>query len=84
MIEINADRFLADLHQLRGFGAAGVGKGVVRPAFSAPDVAARQWLAGRMETAGLEVRFDPMGNLFGLAKGKSLLVGGHSDSQPEG
>ena len=37
-----------------------------------------------MKDAGLEPHFDPVGNLFGLAKGKSLLIGSHSDSQPEG
>ncbi len=78
------DRFLADLHALRRFGAAGVGKGVVRPAYCEADVAARAWLAGRMAEAGLAVRYDPMGNLFGLAEGPSLLLGSHSDSQPEG
>ncbi|HBS48979.1 MAG TPA: Zn-dependent hydrolase [Rhodobacteraceae bacterium] len=80
----NADRFLSDLHALRGFGASGVGKGVVRPAYSEADGAARDWLAGRMEAAGLRVHRDPMGNLFGLAEGPSLLLGSHSDSQPEG
>lgn len=83
-IEINSNRFLADLHTLRSFGASGVGKGVVRPAFSDADIAARKWLAGRMEEAGLQTRFDPVGNLFGLADGPSLLLGSHSDSQPEG
>lgn len=81
---LNAERFLEDLHRLRSFGAAGVGKGVVRPAYSEADIAARRWLAGRMEEAGLQVRFDPVGNLFGLAEGPSLLMGSHSDSQPEG
>ncbi|MEX0365174.1 MAG: Zn-dependent hydrolase [Ruegeria sp.] len=81
---VNAERFLADLHMLRSFGASGVGKGVVRPAYSEADIAARRWLAGRMEEAGLRVRFDPVGNLFGLADGPSLLMGSHSDSQPEG
>ncbi|TMV04979.1 Zn-dependent hydrolase [Ruegeria sediminis] len=81
---VNAERFLKDLHDLRGFGASGVGKGVVRPAYSEADVAARRWLASRMEDAGLQVRFDPVGNLFGLAEGPSLLMGSHSDSQPEG
>lgn len=81
---VNAERFLKDLHKLRSFGAAGVGKGVVRPAYSESDIAARRWLAGRMEEAGLQVRFDPVGNLFGLAEGPSLLMGSHSDSQPEG
>jgi len=83
-MQIDAARFLADLHALRGFGASGVGKGVVRPAYSAPDLAARDWLAGQMRAAGLTVAVDPMGNLFGLAEGPSILLGSHSDSQPEG
>lgn len=81
---VNAERFLADLHKLRSFGASGVGKGVVRRAYSDADIAARQWLASRMREAGLEVHFDPIGNLFGLGGEHSLLVGSHSDSQPEG
>jgi N-carbamoyl-L-amino-acid hydrolase len=84
MIPVNPERFLADLHRLREFGAAGVGKGVVRPAFSAPDIAAREWLAEEMRAAGLTPQFDLVGSLFGLAEGKSLLIGSHSDSQPEG
>ncbi|WP_299956568.1 Zn-dependent hydrolase [uncultured Roseobacter sp.] len=81
---VNPDRFLADLHKLRSFGAAGVGKGVVRPAYSEADVAARRWLADQMRAAGLQVAIDPMGNLFGLTEGPSILLGSHSDSQPEG
>jgi beta-ureidopropionase / N-carbamoyl-L-amino-acid hydrolase len=84
MIPVDAARFLADLHALRTFGASGVGKGVVRPAFTEADLAARRWLAGRMAEAGLEPRWDAAGNLFGLAEGPSLLMGSHSDSQPEG
>lgn len=83
-MQIDPSRFLADLHKLRSFGAAGAGKGVVRPAYSAADIAARDWLAGRMSEAGLRPVFDPMGSLFGLAEGPSLLIGSHSDSQPEG
>lgn len=81
---LDPQRFLDDLHVLRSFGASGVGKGVVRQAYSDADIAARRWLAGRMEEAGLEPHFDPLGTLFGLAGEKSLLVGSHSDSQPEG
>ena len=81
---INAERLLADLHHLRSFGASGVGKGVVRPAYSVPDIAARRWLAARFAEAGLRVQVDEMGNLFGLSEGPSLLIGSHSDSQPEG
>ncbi len=84
MLPVNPERFLADLHALRAFGAAGVGKGVVRPAFSDADIAARGWLADRMTEAGLSVHVDPVGSVFGLADGQSLLLGSHSDSQPEG
>lgn len=79
---IDTSRFLADLHQLRRFGAQGTG--VVRPAYSTADLDARDWLAGRMAEAGLTPRFDAMGNLFGLAEGPSLLLGSHSDTQPTG
>ncbi|MCP4319107.1 MAG: hydantoinase/carbamoylase family amidase [Hyphomicrobiales bacterium] len=83
-ISINPDRLLADLHTLRSFGKSG--NGVVRPAFSQADIEARKWLAGRMNEAGLNPVFDPAGNLFGLPAGDQpcLLVGSHSDSQPEG
>lgn len=81
---VNAERFLSDLHTLRGFGASGVGKGVVRPAYSEADVAARRWLVEQFEDAGLQPHFDPVGNLFGLHPERSLLLGSHSDSQPEG
>jgi N-carbamoyl-L-amino-acid hydrolase len=76
------DRFLADLHALRAFGADG--PGVRRRAFTAEDVASRVWLATRMRDAGLTPQMDPAGNLFGLAEGRSLLLGSHSDTQPEG
>lgn len=80
------DRFLADLHRLRRFGGEAEGKGVRRPAFSDADLAARDWLAGRFEEADLTVHRDPVGNLFGLAPegARGLLLGSHSDSQPEG
>ncbi len=79
---INESRFLSDLHHLRSFGAQGAG--VIRPAYSAADIAARDWLAARMAEAGLTVRFDAMGNLFGLAAQPSLLLGSHCDTQPTG
>ncbi|MCH9824716.1 MAG: hydantoinase/carbamoylase family amidase [Alphaproteobacteria bacterium] len=83
-MNINPTRFLSDLHTLRQFGASGVCKGVVRPAYSEADIAARAWLAQKFEEAGLKVHYDPMGSLFGLADGPSVLLGSHSDSQPEG
>jgi N-carbamoyl-L-amino-acid hydrolase len=83
-INIKPERLLADLNALRAFGACG--NGVVRPAFSGTDIAARQWLAGRMADAGLTPVIDPVGNVFGLppGDGKAVLLGSHSDTQPEG
>lgn len=83
-MQVDGARFLADLHKLRSFGASGVGKGVVRPAYSEADMAARGWIADQMRDAGLRVEMDAMGNLFGIAEAPSLLLGSHSDSQPEG
>ncbi len=83
-IPANPDRLLADLDHLRGFGAQGTG--VARMAFSEPDIAARAWLAGRMQEAGLQAVVDPCGNVFGLPPGDApcLLIGSHSDTQPLG
>lgn len=83
-MNINPKRFLSDLHELRQIGASGVGKGVVRPAFSEVDIAARNWLCTKFSEIGLTPYIDPVGNTFGLAQGKSLLVGSHTDTQPEG
>jgi beta-ureidopropionase / N-carbamoyl-L-amino-acid hydrolase len=84
MLPIQPDRFLSDLHALRRFGASGDGKGVVRPAYSEADIAARRWVAERMTAAGLAVHVDPVGSVFGLAREQSLLLGSHTDSQPQG
>ena len=76
-------RFLSDLHALRAIGGVGdAHKGVIRRAFDANDVRARLWLAERFTEAGLDVRIDPAGNVWGLRG--PLLMGSHSDTQPEG
>lgn len=84
MVEINGHRLLASLHELRKFGATGTG--VVRPTFSDVDMAARAWLREQMAAAGLEAVVDGVGNVFGRSpnKGPALLVGSHSDTQPNG
>lgn len=83
-MNINSKRFLSDLHELRTIGAAGVGKGVIRPAYSKADITARNWLADKFAQAGLTPHYDPVGNLFGLAQESSILIGSHSDTQPQG
>ncbi|RRH70146.1 hydantoinase/carbamoylase family amidase [Falsigemmobacter faecalis] len=81
---VDTKRMLSDLDALRGIGQ--VSTGVVRQAFSEADIEARSWLVRRMEEAGLEVSVDALGNVFGLPPGNApaLLVGSHSDTQPEG
>ncbi len=84
MARINPDRLLADLDQLRTFGACG--NGVMRPSLSPVDMQARHWLAQRMRDAGLEARIDGVGNVIGrcVRPGPALLIGSHSDTQPRG
>ena len=84
MVEIDGDRLLEDLRTLRSFGAHG--PGVVRPTFSGPDMAAREWLRGRMADAGLDAVIDGVGNVFGRSRveGPALIIGSHSDTQPRG
>lgn len=85
MITINPDRLLADLQALRQIGAHE--SGVVRMALMPKDLGARRWLANPFVKAGLTPVFDPVGNLFGLPgrvrKGKTVLIGSDSDTQPE-
>ncbi len=83
-MDIDGVRLLADLRHLATFGK--LGTGVDRPAFGAADLAARAWLRGRMEQAGLDAAIDNVGNVHGRSRagGKSILIGSHSDSVPRG
>ena len=58
---IDPDRLLGDLRALREFGACGTG--VVRPAFSEPDMASRRWLAGRMDELKRKLLAAPLPSL---------------------
>ena len=84
MPQINADRLLSDLRYLRSIGA--VDNGVVRPAFSEPDMTARNWLKSCYQDAGLDAQIDGLGNVLGRSSnaGPALLIGSHSDTQPTG
>ena len=81
---INSERLLSNLRHLRTIGA--VGQGVVRPAFSAADMAARDWLRSQFEEAGLTTAMDGVGNVTGKSPntGPAMLIGSHSDTQPTG
>ena len=84
MPEINADRLLSDLRTLRTFGSHG--NGVIRRSLSPVDMESRRWLMERMSEAGLDPGMDGLGTVLGRsrARGKALLVGSHSDTQPTG
>jgi N-carbamoyl-L-amino-acid hydrolase len=62
--------------------------GVDRPALSEANRRARDTLVDRFREAGLEVRVDEMGNIFGRRAGTEeaapVLVGSHVDSQYNG
>lgn len=84
MPEINRQRLLDDLRKLRSFGAHG--NGVVRTAFSDVDLESRDWLRRKFDEAGLNARIDAVGNVIGISRnsGPAVLLGSHSDTQPEG
>ncbi|MCC7275756.1 MAG: Zn-dependent hydrolase [Alphaproteobacteria bacterium] len=84
MPRIDGARLLADLRRMADFGRYKTG--VHRPTFTAEDVESRRWLAGRMREAGLDPVIDGIGNVLGRAAGdgRRLLMGSHTDTQPQG
>jgi N-carbamoyl-L-amino-acid hydrolase len=96
---VNQQRLWATLEKLSEFGrpaGAGFDAGVTRVGFSEADLAAREYVMGLMRDAGLIVRVDPAGNIFGRRPSASsgqaagsenlptLLFGSHIDSVPRG
>ncbi|WP_078490919.1 M20 family metallo-hydrolase [Streptomyces scopuliridis] len=83
----NDRAFLADFATLSDFGAT-PGGGVERQAASAADGEQRAWLHEWLAGRGFEVRYDHVGNQFGiytLTPGAPyVLSGSHLDSQPLG
>jgi N-carbamoyl-L-amino-acid hydrolase len=80
---VDSQRLQGTLEKLSEFGR-NPGGGVTRTGFSETDMAAREYVMGLMRQAGLEVRVDPAGNIFGLRAGSEklpkLLFGSHIDS----
>jgi N-carbamoyl-L-amino-acid hydrolase len=88
---VNEARVRGTLEKLSEFGrpaGAGFEGGVTRVGFSEEDLAARAYIIGLMREAGLEVRIDPAGNIFGRCAGREnlpvILFGSHIDSVPRG
>lgn len=86
-IEVDAS---ALQHSIEVLGAIGQqpGGGIVRPVYSPAWLEAREQLATFMRAAGLDVRGDAMGNLFGRLHGddesQTILTGSHFDTVPFG
>ncbi len=84
---VKQDRLWATLEKLSEFGKNPEG-GVSRVGFTEADLAGRAYVMGLMREAGLEVRVDPAGNIFGKRAGSAnlpiLLFGSHIDSVPHG
>lgn len=80
-LTINPGRLLTDLRELAEFGAYKTG--VHRPTYSPQDMQAREWIVGRMRSAGLEPEMDGVGNILGRASNAKwrMLVGSHAESQ---
>ncbi|NLJ33925.1 MAG: Zn-dependent hydrolase [Firmicutes bacterium] len=88
MALIRVERIKRDLEALAQFTAT-PGKGITRMAFTPEERRARDYLAGEMKAAGLEVYTDAAGNLFGRRPGKNpkaavVMVGSHIDSVQNG
>ena len=77
MVQINAERFLADLHELRKIGAYKTG--VHRPTFSPQDMESRHWLMERLRECGLEASIDGIGNVGRLIRSHQQLGQRHSE-----
>lgn len=84
---VQQDRLWGTLQKLGEFGKNPEG-GVSRVGFTEADLAGRAYVMELMREAGLEVRADPAGNIFGRRAGAEnlplLLFGSHIDSVPHG
>jgi len=84
----NPDRIQSMIDGLDAFNAT-PGEGTTRATFSPEFRQASDYLRAQMEKAGLVVREDAVGNLFGRLVGRDpalapVLVGSHFDSVPHG
>src|SRR5210317_765812 len=90
-LRINAERLYDSLQQLGRIGAYDAGfddvVGVRRLTLTDEDKQGRDLVCGWFREAGLRVRIDQIGNVYGHRAGKSdtlqpVLVGSHIDSVP--
>lgn len=84
---VSGERIAKRLHALSEIGYTEPG-GVKRPGLSSEEKQAKQLVRSWMEQAGLEVKEDGAGNVFGTLQGQSegpaIASGSHVDSVPNG
>jgi beta-ureidopropionase / N-carbamoyl-L-amino-acid hydrolase len=87
-LHIDGDRLWRSLMDLAAIGATPLG-GVCRIALTDLDRQGRDQVVAWFRAAGLEVRVDPIGNVFGRRPGRDakrppVVAGSHIDTQPSG
>ncbi len=80
-IRINLERLQKEIESLAQIGRDSQG-GITRPSFSKADLEARDWLKEKIESAGLTLREDGAGNIFGRVEGEgqTIMAGSHIDT----
>ena len=86
-LSINASRLNDNLSALGRIGQTD--EGMQRVAFSAFDIAGRNYVIELMRSAGLSVRIDAAGNIIGRIEGSdpslpAIVLGSHTDTVPGG
>lgn len=86
-LTLDRQRFVDTMKTQAEIGGTSAG-GLHRLTLSDEDKRVRDWFYEQMEAAGLSVRIDEFGNMFGRRGGKRaiepVIVGSHLDSQPHG
>ncbi|MFB0565981.1 MAG: Zn-dependent hydrolase [Candidatus Aminicenantaceae bacterium] len=84
-IRINLERLKADIEALSQIGRD-PNEGITRPSYSKADLEAQEWLRKKIKEAGLALRQDGAGNIFGRLEGagKTVMAGSHIDTVVNG
>lgn len=87
-MKINQQRFKARIESINKI-AVTQEDGMMRLALSDADKKARELLTAWMAEAGMEIKIDDMGTVYGIMKGSDpeampICVGSHMDTQPNG
>ncbi|HZJ50778.1 MAG TPA: Zn-dependent hydrolase [Actinomycetota bacterium] len=83
-MKLDAERLWSALGEVNRIGATPAG-GAERLAWSDQELQARRWFAERAGDAGLEVSWDPAGNVWGFGGLEpAVVLGSHLDTVPDG